>query len=210
VEHLLQRLAAFLLLAAAPAAAQQKPFSHKQHLALKLTCAVCHQSAANSTKAADNNLPPAAACASCHTDGRAIPSQPTPHKLDHFNHQLHAKLGNIAPMIRAAIAGKTYLDTRTPAHLDTANSCAGCHHGIEQSENVKSASVFPHMGDCLICHNKVDPPFSCEKCHANPVSLKPANHTRNFIDRHNRNNEGLDRSGCFTCHGKQFSCMGCH
>ncbi len=143
-------------------------------------------------------------CVACH------PRDDKNGKKVKFNHQLHMKFGNIAPMIKAAVAANQYLDKKPPEHLDTKNACAGCHHGIEQSENVKASNVFPQMGDCLVCHNKIDPPFSCEKCHDNVASLKPINHTRDFIDRHNRNNEGLDRSTCFTCHGKRFTCLGCH
>ena len=191
------------------AGAQQKPFSHRQLLALKLQCVVCHQTVTASTKAEDNNLPSAAVCAGCHTDGRSTKA-PAKRQVDRFNHQLHTKFGNIAPILRAAIAGKQYLDTRTPAHLDTTNTCASCHHGIEQSDDVRTLSVFPHMADCLVCHTKMDAPFSCEKCHDNVPALKPATHSRDFIDRHNRKNEGLDKSGCANCHGKQFTCLGCH
>jgi transcription elongation factor Elf1 len=206
--YLLQGVIAAIILANA-AGAQDKPFSHRQHLALKLSCTTCHQSVTSSTKAEDNNLPGAAVCASCHTDGRT-PKPPTKRQVDKFNHQIHTKFGNIAPMIRAAIAANQYLDLRSPAHLDTTNACASCHHGIEQSDDVKQASVHPQMADCLICHNKIDTPYSCEKCHNNPVALKPATHSRDFIDRHNRKNEGLDRSSCFSCHGKRFTCLGCH
>jgi hypothetical protein len=208
VAHLLQGLIAVLFFASA-AAAQEKVFSHRQHLALKLVCATCHQTATTSTRAEDNNLPSASVCAGCHTDGRAARAS-AKRQVDNFNHQVHMKFGNAAPLIRAAIAGKQYLGVQTPRHLDTTNNCAGCHHGIEQSDDVKAASVFPLMADCLICHNKMDTPFSCEKCHNNVPALKPANHSRDFIDRHNRKNEGLDRSTCFTCHGKQFTCLGCH
>lgn len=194
---------------ATAAGAQEKPFSHRQHLALKLTCTTCHQAIASSTKAADNNLPAAAVCNGCHPPGRSIKA-PAKLRVDKFNHQRHTAFGNVAPMLRAAIAGKKYLSTKTPEHLDTSNACAGCHHGIEQSESVAAASVFPLMGDCLVCHNKMDPPFSCEKCHENVPSLKPASHTSDFIDRHNRMKDTLDKSECTNCHGRRFTCLGCH
>lgn len=206
--HLLQGLVAVILLANV-AAAQQKVFSHRFHLAMDLTCVTCHPSINTSTKAADDNLPPAAACAGCHIDGRtARPS--LPRKVDSFNHQLHTKFGNITPLLRAAIVSKQYLAVQPPTHLDTKNNCASCHHGIEQSDDVRAASVHPAMADCLVCHNKMEAPFTCEKCHNDVPALKPANHSRDFIDFHNRKNAGLDRSTCFTCHGKQFTCLGCH
>lgn len=207
--YLLQGLIAAILLAGT-AGAQNKPFSHRQHLALKLQCLTCHQTVTASTRAEDNNLPAAAVCATCHSDGRAAKA-PAKRQVDKFNHQLHTKFGNIAPMLRAAIAGKTYLDTkRTPGHLDTTNNCAGCHHGIEQSEDVRTASVFPLMADCLVCHTKQDPPFSCEKCHNDVAALKPANHSTDFLDKHNRMKDTLDKSNCASCHGRQFTCLGCH
>lgn len=206
--HFLQRVVISLLIAGI-AGAQERPFSHRLHLELKLQCATCHTAAASSTKAGDNLLPPAVACVKCHTDGRAIKA-PAKRQVDKFNHQLHSKFGNIAPMLRAAISGKTYLSPKPPGHLETRNNCAGCHHGIEQSDNVQTASVFPHMADCLVCHNKIDPPFTCEKCHNAPAKLKPANHTPDFMDRHNRMKDTLDRSGCAVCHGREFHCLGCH
>ncbi len=164
---------------------------------------------AASKLASDNNLPVASACASCHPGGRRVKA-PAKRQVDKFNHQLHVKFGSIVPLVRAAIAGKKYLDTRTPAHLDTTNSCAGCHHGIELSDDVLSASVFPLMADCLVCHNKMDPPFSCEKCHNNVPALKPADHSPDFLDKHNRMKDTLIKTGCANCHGRQFTCLGCH
>ena len=193
----------------ATVSAQQAPFSHKQHLALKVSCAKCHVSAAASTASTDNNLPSAAVCGECHKDGRTV-RQPRQRTVDKFNHALHGKFGNIAPMLRAAIAGKQYLSPNLPPHLDTANACAGCHHGIEQSDNVQATNHFPHMADCLVCHNKIDPPFSCEKCHLKPAALKPADHTNDFLDKHNRMKGTLDKTGCAVCHGREFHCLGCH
>ena len=132
-------------------------------------------------------LPSEAVCTSCHAEKRVI-KVPKVRIIDRFNHQTHVKFGNIAPILRAAIASKKYLDTRIPTQLDTANSCA----------------------DCLVCHNKIDPPFSCEKCHNNVAALKPVNHSHDFLDKHNRMKSALDKSNCASCHGRQFTCLGCH
>lgn len=77
--------AACVLLANA-ASAQDKPFSHRQHLTLKLVCTTCHQAVAFSTKAADNNLPAVSVCTSCHSDGRTVRA-PSARRVDHFNHR---------------------------------------------------------------------------------------------------------------------------
>ncbi len=203
-----------LILCAALASAA--PFSHKQHLALKLVCATCHQSVAQSKSAADNNLPDVAVCASCHKPGEVSVKTPSARTVDKFNHALHTKMGNLAPAFRGAITAKTWLGQKTDAearlpHLDTKNACAGCHQGIEQSEAIAAQTThFPHMADCLTCHNKIDPPFSCEQCHSTPAKLQPASHSPGFIDRHNRFKDQLERETCTVCHGREFRCLGCH
>ena len=73
---------------------------------------------------------PKQACAKCHQDAQ-IPAPPAT-RLAHFNHALHLKMGNVAPLIAAAIDKKTYLqppkDIR--AHLNTGNACEACHRGL--------------------------------------------------------------------------------
>src|SRR5229473_49787 len=119
--YFLQALAAVLLMCEAAHAA---PFSHKTHLQLKLQCLSCHTSAPTSTKVEDNNLPQAAVCLSCHKDARAIKA-PRPSKLAKFSHQQHLKLGNMAPVIAAAIDSKTYLSQPGDIRrfLNTKNAC---------------------------------------------------------------------------------------
>jgi hypothetical protein len=194
------------------AAANAAPFSHKLHLEqlkVKLECVSCHTSAAESTKPQDNLLPDKKQClGSCHAT-MDIPAPPTT-KLVHFSHQQHLKMGNVAPVIAAAIDKKTYLqppgDIR--AHLSTSNACEACHRGLRESDHVTAANM-PQMADCLVCHNQIDNPFSCEKCHEKGAALKPANHVEGFMSSHN-SNKSLDRTTCAVCHGTNFHCLGCH
>ena len=48
--------------------------------------------------------------------------------------------------------------------------------------------AFPQMADCLVCHTQVDPPFTCEFCHAKDAKLKPANHPPEYLESHSRRN----------------------
>jgi predicted CXXCH cytochrome family protein len=207
------RFAVLVLMASTAAAQTRPPFSHSLHLKLpaKLACVSCHSSVQSSTRAEDNNLPQVAVCLGCHKQGSVTVGRPRPTLLAHFNHQKHLTLGNIAPVIRAAIDSKAYLsppgDIRR--HLDSANACAACHRGMEESTAL-AKSDLPQMADCLVCHNQIDPPFSCEFCHAKGAALKPANHTQDFLDSHSRKNTTLDRTTCAVCHGRKFTCMGCH
>ena len=66
------------------------------------------------------------------------------------------------------------------------------------------------MADCLVCHNKVDPPFSCGFCHVEGANLKPASHAANFLESHSRKDANLDLKTCAVCHGRKFTCLGCH
>jgi hypothetical protein len=200
---------ALLALMAVVLQAQQGPFSHKLHLQLKKQCTDCHASVATSTLPTDNLLPGAAVCKPCH-DSRTIPA-PRPTPLTHFSHAQHLKLGNVAPAIAAAIDQKTYLsdpgDLR--AHLNSTNACLACHRGIDTSEQVSDANM-PRMADCLVCHNQIDLPFSCAQCH-DPKwpGLKPATHNAaDFVDKHST--KAIVKQGCALCHGRKFTCMGCH
>jgi hypothetical protein len=192
------------------AAAQAAPFSHRIHVAAKLECAVCHAAALTSTRADDNLLPRPEACLQCHKT--AAIGAPVVTRLARFNHQLHLKLGNLAPVIAAAIDSKKYLTTPAAslrAYLNTTNPCGACHRGLEVSDR-PDPSALPQMADCLVCHSRIDPPDSCEFCHLKDAALKPASHTPDFLDTHTSGKLGLDETTCAVCHGRHFRCLGCH
>jgi hypothetical protein len=189
--------------------ANAAPFSHQLHLQLKLECVRCHTAAAASTKPQDNLLPDPQECMDCH--GTADIPPPTTTRVVHFSHAQHLKMGNIGPLIAAAIDKKTYLqppgDTRR--HLNSTNACEACHRGLGESAQV-SAVNMPRMADCLVCHTEIDNPFSCEKCHARNAPLKPANHVASFLSDHTSGKLNLDKASCVVCHGRNFRCLGCH
>jgi hypothetical protein len=188
----------------------QRTFSHRLHLQLKLECVACHQAAPTSTRLEDNLLPAREVCLPCHKE--ASTGAPPVTRLARFNHQLHLKMGNLAPAIAAAIDHKTYLSVPPPdlrRHLDTKNACEACHRGMEESERAGAADM-PRMADCLVCHNRIDNPFSCEFCHNQTAGLKPADHTPEFLDSHTTGKLKLDKTTCAVCHGRRFTCLGCH
>jgi hypothetical protein len=120
-------------------------------------------------------------------------------------------MGNVASAIANAVDRKTYLsppgDIRS--HLNTTNPCEACHRGLRESDQVTRAAL-PRMADCLVCHNQIDYPSSCEKCHERGAKLKPGNHKPDFLDTHTSGKLGLDKTSCAVCHGRQFTCLGCH
>ncbi|HUE20137.1 MAG TPA: hypothetical protein VMQ86_00555 [Bryobacteraceae bacterium] len=189
---------------------QTAQFSHRMHLAAKLDCVVCHAAALTSTRPDDNLLPARAVCLQCHKTAEIGASMVT--RLARFDHQLHLKLGNVAPIIAAAIDKKTYLTAagvELRAQLSTQNLCEACHRGLEVSER-PDRSGLPQMADCLVCHGQIDPPYSCEFCHANDAKLTPASHTPDFLDTHTSGKLSFDKTSCAVCHGRKFHCLGCH
>lgn len=198
-------------LAVSAAAAEAPPFSHKLHLKQKLECSTCHAKAVLSTQASDNLLPASQVCAKCHE--RATVSTPRAHAVQKFNHALHLKMGNVAPVIARAIDTGAYLGPVPPglrARLNTKNACTACHRGMEESVAVARSAAMPRMADCLVCHNRIEPPFSCEKCHTEVAKLNPANHTPDWVDVHSSGTQKLDKQSCAVCHGRNFTCQGCH
>jgi len=197
------------------------PFSHKLHMKLVPTCESCHASVSGSTKATDNNLPEAEACGSCHQERTISPPRVT--SVTRFNHQKHMGLGQLSPVILAAIRAGNYhaspLDATPRAAIEaqlgslsasTANAvCLACHHGMAESE-APSQALYPNMPDCLACHSKIEAPYSCELCHTPGKHLQPASHTPDYIDRHSSGKLNLDKPSCVVCHGKNFPCQGCH
>jgi len=200
-------------------------FSHRFHLTqTKALCLDCHATIQDSTSASDNNLPAEKDCLKCHDGQRARRECPVCHNNQEsaapmespardfrFDHQLHLGLGNLAPVIAAAIDQGSYLSQaqNIRKHLNGDNPCQACHRGLEETDLAGKANL-PQMADCLVCHAEIDPPFSCEFCHTKDAKIKPASHTPDFLDLHNSDKVKLEKQSCKICHGTRFRCMGCH
>lgn len=212
--HIIQKIGIlFFSFALAQGAAQlQQPFSHKLHMKQVSGCQGCHTNAEKSTKASDNLLPFETECVNCHHEVHI--KEPRKTTVHQFSHELH--LGaNPGPIIAAAIKSKTWLGTakEMPKNVNTANACIACHHDIDQSEAITASTGkahFPRMADCLTCHNQINPPESCKTCHDPAASFRPADHTAEFVDGHSKKGAVADKQACYGCHGRNFTCKGCH
>ena len=152
----------------------------------------------------------AAACLLQPAASRLVAQAPPP--LKEFSHAKHLKLGNVAPVIAGAIDKGTYLGrdgAKIRPFLNSSNPCVACHRGLEESDAVSRANM-PQMADCLVCHNQIDLPDSCVFCHPKGAQLKPASHVSGFLDTHSNKKSGLDLQSCAVCHGRKFTCLGCH
>jgi hypothetical protein len=155
----------------------------------------------------------ALAALACAVLTAQAPPQSQPPPLKEFSHPKHLKLGNVAPVIAAAIDKGTYLGkngAEIRPLLNSSNQCEACHRNLENSEKVSRANM-PQMADCLVCHNEVEPPYSCEFCHPQDAQLKPPEiHPANILDTHTKKNAIADKESCAVCHGRKFTCLGCH
>jgi hypothetical protein len=195
------------------AASMAAPFSHRLHLEMGLTCTGCHAAAPESTRSTDNLLPAKQVCRQCHDDSIA-PQRPAllSVPVTQFSHALHLRMGSVAPFLAAAIDKGRYLQPSADIRpfLDGANACQACHRGLERSDQV-TAAAMPKMADCLVCHVNIEVPWSCEQCHSRQDKLTPASHDiEHFFDLHSRGTLHLDKTTCAVCHGRRFTCMGCH
>src|SRR5437870_5274316 len=77
-------------------------------------------------------------------------------------------------------------------------TCVSCHSSVQTSTRLEDNNL-PAVAVCLGCHKEVA-----------IGTLKPTNHTPDFIDAHNRKNANLDKASCAVCHGRKFTCLGCH
>ncbi|MBG99624.1 MAG: hypothetical protein CMN58_04685 [Solibacterales bacterium] len=194
-------------------------FSHQLHIKqVGIDCLVCHGAAVTSKVVEDRNLPKKNICLSCHNGGIApnvdttwLTEREVEKRTFHFNHEFHLKLGNVTAVIRAALDDGRYLGESLGVRrlLNHDNACQGCHRGLEETNSVTESSL-PSMSDCLVCHSEIDNPFSCEECHLPGSTLKPVDHTREFVDLHSTGKLNLNKATCLPCHGTNFSCMGCH
>jgi hypothetical protein len=184
-----------------------------------MQCAECHPASASSGSAADRNLPVEKSCLVCH-DGRtaapvetaALQTLKIPLRTVRFSHKKHVELPRIGATLASAIDRREYLGKgqEIRAALETKNACAACHRGLETAGNADHTNM-PRMADCLVCHDRIDPPASCLVCHTGPADkLKPATHVAGFLESHADPLSGLDKSACQTCHGLRFQCQGCH
>jgi len=138
---------------APPAPAQPIPFSHKQHIALKLQCKMCH---ANPDPGESMGIAQASVCMQCHSSIKA--DSPSIQKLAGFA----AQNRNI-PWVRVyQIPG--YVDFSHKTHLSSGATCESCHGQVAQRD-VLFRETNISMGACMECHRQHKAPIDCTACH---------------------------------------------
>ena len=137
-----------------PAPAQPIPYSHKQHLALGLSCKDCH---ANPEPGILMTFPDADKCMLCHaTVGK---DKPTIQKL-----AAYAKSKQAIPWVRVytVLPGVAW---NHRAHLQAGAKCETCHGHVREMDQMAEVTSVTTMAVCLDCHKVNHAKTVCETCH---------------------------------------------
>jgi hypothetical protein len=142
-----------------PAPAQPISYSHKTHLALKLSCQNCH---VNPDPGNLMTFPATAKCMQCHVDVAkdAAPIQ----KLAEF-----AKSAEPVPWVRVyqITPGVNWSHRR---HLQAGVQCTTCHGQVAQLAAMEQTTAITSMATCISCHQSNHAPTACKTCHSWPAS----------------------------------------
>jgi hypothetical protein len=135
------------------APAQPIPFSHKQHLAMKFKCKMCH---ANPDPGDSMGIPAASVCMQCHsaikTDSPAIQKVAS-----------YAAQKRDIPWVRVYRI-PSYVDFSHKTHLASGATCETCHGHVEQRDALFRETDIS-MGGCMECHRQHKAPIDCTACH---------------------------------------------
>jgi len=133
---------------------QPLPFSHRAHLALGLSCTVCHAS-----KRSDHTiaLPTTAVCMACHQtidkDKPAIRELAT-----------YARENRPIPWLRVySVPGWVYWSHES--HLKAGLQCADCHGNVSKMDVIFQAKNVTTMKGCTTCHQQRHVLSDCHSCH---------------------------------------------
>ena len=149
-------------------------FDHAQHARLGATCEGCHTTAASSTTAADNLIPPEAACRGCHKIDRANPSKPVAagqgaarcdacHVDARGGGWMPGSDGGVVEPPRVAMP-RPNLKFNHRLHASRGIGCALCHTAAAGQGMVTRADL-PMMASCLGCHDGKQATARCSACH---------------------------------------------
>lgn len=137
-----------------PAPVQPLPYSHKQHVALGLSCRLCH---VNPEAGKLMTYPPTAICMSCHATVAA--DRPTIQRLAGY-----AADGKPVPWVRVYRV-PDYVYWSHGSHLAANVTCAECHGPVAERDVVAQETNVTTMLGCQTCHDKRQAFTGCDSCH---------------------------------------------
>lgn len=146
----------FLLVAIGVAAeppVQPIPYSHKQHIALGLKCANCHEMPDPGEMM---GIPATSKCMTCHQSVKT--DSPSIQKLTQF-----AEQKKTIPWARVYRI-PAYVFFSHKSHLETGATCQTCHGKVAEREKLFRETDMT-MGGCMNCHRANKASLDCLFCH---------------------------------------------
>ena len=127
-------------------------FNHQFHIEeAGVQCETCHAKAGKSMKSDDTLYPPMDVCGECHdvSDEKMCSS-------------CHSNPENVIP---SEGFHENYEVFAHKKHIDKGFKCTDCHKDIAKSEELKTGTYLPEMGNCIDCHSKKGGTMDCAACH---------------------------------------------
>ena len=133
---------------------QPIPYSHKQHIALGLKCASCHEMPDPGEMM---GIPAASKCMTCHQSVKK--DSPAIQKLAGF-----ADRKEPVPWVRVyQIPGYVFFSHKE--HLAKAKaSCETCHGPVRERDALRKEKEIS-MAACMDCHRERQASLACNFCH---------------------------------------------
>ena len=145
----------FFALASVASLGQQQPipYSHKQHLALGLTCKDCHTMP---DPGESMGIPVASKCMACHQTIKK--DSPAIRDLASYAEQKKR-----IPWVRVYQI-PSYVNFSHKDHLETGAKCAACHGDVAQRDSLTRETDLSMTG-CMNCHRATKASLDCGLCH---------------------------------------------
>lgn len=144
-----------LVVAAACFAEQPVAYSHKQHLAMGLTCLDCHSTADTGAAA---TIPSVQKCMLCHA--KIATAKPEIKKIiDYFSNKREIPWERIY-----GFPASSLVKFQHAPHVRAKVACATCHGDMTQATTAQRL-VNHTMGTCLSCHRQNRASEDCTACH---------------------------------------------
>jgi hypothetical protein len=138
-----------------PAPEQPIAYSHKQHLAQGLDCALCHVTARTGDHA---TLPPTSVCMGCHATIKA--DSPEIQKLKDFA----SRKENVLWKRVYRLADYVYWSHKTHVVADPPITCETCHGNVRELDVMQKLKDIS-MAACVECHKQRTATIRCDGCH---------------------------------------------
>lgn len=168
-------------------------FSHEMHVThMGMECDICHEKTPESTSGADDLMPTAEHCLTCHSQ----------EDVDVYVTRKDAPR-----------AGRLVVDYNPKfnhaAHIAKEISCERCHVGISASDSSHTTHM-PVMALCMSCHDGFQADKDCFLCHSEPNGPLPADHILPAWRKQHGDNARFDNArSCAMCH-ERHDCQECH